>query len=63
MGWGFNLTFQQHGDPWRARRRLLHQHMHAGANAKHAGLQTHTAVVFAKRLLDAPTKFLAHIKR
>ncbi|KZV92238.1 cytochrome P450 [Exidia glandulosa HHB12029] len=65
MGWGFNLTFKRHNDSWRARRRLLHQHMHVGTvtTAKHARLQTHTALVLAKMLLLSPERYAQHIRR
>ncbi|EJD41504.1 cytochrome P450 [Auricularia subglabra TFB-10046 SS5] len=63
MGWGWNLTFMPHSHAWRVRRRYLHQHLHAGANAKLAGLQTRSAYAFAQRLLDTPSDFIPHIRR
>ncbi|KZV85390.1 cytochrome P450 [Exidia glandulosa HHB12029] len=63
MGWGWNLTFKRHDESWRIRRRILHHNLHIGANAKHAGLQTHTALVFAQQLLESPGQFVEHIRR
>lgn len=63
MGWGFNIGLQRYGDAWRARRRLLQQHLNSIAIGKYAAVQTRVAARFASMLLRVPGDFIQHMRR
>lgn len=62
-GWEWDTGTMHHSEPWRLRRRLVHQAYHAKATARMHGILRQTAVELAQSLCATPDNFRHHIRR
>ncbi|EJD46792.1 cytochrome P450, partial [Auricularia subglabra TFB-10046 SS5] len=62
-GFGWDLGTMPHNEPWRLRRRLVHQKFYSNATVQMHGLLRRSALELAQNLIRSPENFRHHIRR
>ncbi|EJD46780.1 cytochrome P450 [Auricularia subglabra TFB-10046 SS5] len=62
-GYDWILASMRHDEPWRLRRRLIHQRFYANATLQLHGLLRRSALELAQSLIRSPADFWHHVRR